>query len=213
MQNIEVARRRDEVADLPPCPDCRHSYRVHTVGALTAGVSRPSLIDHILAGVDPSWKFRLAGLDHVVGDPRPTPRLIKDLLPPRAPLDYGQLVDARLTAMVNLAFLSLTLLLTGLALDIGAGIRVAVCLFVGLLLYTGWFVTMVATGQLRRSAADRWERDHRARQRWRALFYCDDCGGVFVIGWSSCIPPDSVHAYVVGQLEVGKRRGASTNAK
>ena len=200
-----VSQRSVGATAIPVCPRCRSVDGVQSVAAVT--VRSPAR----------EARYGGSGLDNYVtlyveGRPGPvTPRLVKDLRPPRPPRSARQELDRRLVILVNLSFLGLMLFLAGRGVRAVELVTVAALLGVAAFLYAGRLVLAVRGGAIHRTAAREAEAYSRARRRWETLQYCADCGGVFQPGWRGCLAPRQLRSYLWATDEVhdpgGERDG------
>jgi hypothetical protein len=120
----------------------------------------------------------------------------RTLRPPRPPWTMGQAIDRRLTVVIDLAFLGLTLYLFGRLIQAVELDTLALFLGALALLLALWFVVALATGQFRCANGATQARYDRAIRRWRALLYCEDCGHAFRADRPGYLPPQAVPAYL-----------------
>lgn len=199
-----VAQRLAGATVVPPCPRCRSVDGVRPVAAVTAqsfahetrhGVSH---LEHFVPVQSPLlWSM------YVEGKPVPvSPRLVQHLRPPRPPRDARQELDRHLVILVNLSFFGLALFLAGHGVRAVELVTVAPLLGAAAVLYAGWLALAVCGGTIRRATLREAEAYRRARQRWEALHYCAECGGIFQAGWRGCLAPRQVHAYLRATGEI-----------
>lgn len=182
----------------PSCPRCRSVDGVRSVAAVTArspaheAKNGESRLEHYVPVQSPLlWSLYVEGKQAPV-----SPRLVQQLRPPRPPRSAHQELDRRLVILVNLSFFGLMLLLAGHGVRAVELVTIAALLGAAALLYAGWLVLAVHGGTIHRTAALEAEAYRRARQRWEALHYCADCGGVFRDGWRGCLAPRRLRSYL-----------------
>ena len=199
----------------PPCPCCGHLRGVRPLTEAVSGGPRAEygrIWDIFGAELRPNGGLQVSTVTNALrelGYPAPPVdrrRLgVRALVPPRRPWTMGQAVDGRLTVVIDLAFLGLTLYLAGRLVRAVELVDLAVLLGALVLLLAVWFVAALATGQFRRANRAAQARYERAARRWQALLYCEDCGHSFRADGRGYLAPQAVPAYL-------ERDGADTIA-
>lgn len=190
----------------PPCPCCGHIRGVRPLAEAVGGGPRPEygrIWDIFGAEFRPNGGLQVPTVTNALrelGYPDPPVdrrRLgVRALVPPRRPWTMGQAVDGRLTVVIDLAFLGLTLYLGGRLVRAVELVDLAVLVGALALVVALWFVVALATGQFRRANGAAQARYDRATRRWRALLYCEDCGHAFRADSSGYLAPQGVPAYL-----------------
>jgi len=179
---------------VPSCPGCGHLWSVRPIAEVA--VQRVPRAHYGKSGLDLYLQRRISPA--LTPLPPPPPR---GLRAPRPPRDLRQERDHRLTIIVNLGFLALSLWLAGRASRALELVDLAGLLGLAAVCCVGWLLFGVWTGRLARAVALAELGYRRALSRWAALYCCEDCGGVFAPGWHGCLLPEQVPAYLRGEAE------------
>lgn len=121
---------------------------------------------------------------------------LRHLYPPERPVSPWQRLDRRVALIIDLAVTGLALFFFGRLVRAAELVGVAALLGAIALLTAFWLSLALVTGRFRRADLSAQATYERALRRWRALFYCEDCGSSFRRDRQGYLRPEAVPSYL-----------------